>query len=303
MLSARVLPAARSFARPVPLSRRLASTLSEKRDISYAHAQNEAPAFARHPPANTKYWNIRLSRPLAASIALVLSGVAVGVWIRPDVQVAYHPPKPLSVTAKPATGKAEHSPRQLEKELAALPLIAQLRHEAFEKRESDLWREARPYQIQEAKHAHTLVGGSLLGREKIAIPPYVRERKDGSEGVVVVHVGNDLCGHEGIVHGGLVATLFDQYLYRLGFATIGSPVVATANLSVDYRAPVRANQFLVFKMRRETSQEELERKPNKVTIVGRLEDVDGKLLAEGRGLFVAPRDGARFLKATPPGSA
>ncbi|KZW01269.1 hypothetical protein EXIGLDRAFT_719010 [Exidia glandulosa HHB12029] len=195
---------------------------------------------------------------------------------------------------------AEHSPRQLEKELAALPVIARLRHEAFEKRESDLWQERRSFATQEVRHSHNLIANVLIGREKIAIPPFVRERKDGSASVVVLHVGNDVCGHEGIVHGGLVATLFDQYLARLGFMNLDSKVTATAHLGIDYRAPVRANQFLVLRLQRESTVEELARKPHKVTVVGRLEDANGKLLAEARGIFVQPRDAAKFLKDTTP---
>lgn len=64
--------------------------------------------------------------------------------------------------------------------------------------------------------------------------------------------------------------------------SMSGKVTATAHLSVDYRAPVRANQFLVLRLRRETTLEELARKPHKVTVVGRLEDANGKLLAESR---------------------
>jgi acyl-coenzyme A thioesterase PaaI-like protein len=32
--------------------------------------------------------------------------------------------------------------------------------------------------------------------------------------VIIVHVGRGLCGHDGIVHGGLLATLLDEGLGR-----------------------------------------------------------------------------------------
>lgn len=86
--------------------------------------------------------------------------------------------------------------------------------------ESDAWRETRSFQTLEARHSHNLIAAVLMGRERLAIPPLVRERKDGSASVVVLHVGNDLCGHPGMVHGGLVATLFDQYLARLVGSTV-----------------------------------------------------------------------------------
>jgi acyl-coenzyme A thioesterase PaaI-like protein len=32
--------------------------------------------------------------------------------------------------------------------------------------------------------------------------------------LVILHVGRAMCGHDGIVHGGLLATIFDESLAR-----------------------------------------------------------------------------------------
>jgi len=32
--------------------------------------------------------------------------------------------------------------------------------------------------------------------------------------VAVIHLGRALCGHDGIIHGGLIATVFDESLAR-----------------------------------------------------------------------------------------
>jgi acyl-coenzyme A thioesterase PaaI-like protein len=32
--------------------------------------------------------------------------------------------------------------------------------------------------------------------------------------VAIVHMGRALCGHDGIIHGGLIATVFDETLAR-----------------------------------------------------------------------------------------
>ena len=42
----------------------------------------------------------------------------------------------------------------------------------------------------------------------------MRSRKDEKEAVVLIHVGRGLCGHDGIIHGGLLATLLDETLAR-----------------------------------------------------------------------------------------
>ncbi|KAH7101494.1 HotDog domain-containing protein [Auriculariales sp. MPI-PUGE-AT-0066] len=278
------------------------------RDISYAASSEgqhdpDEDTSSRHPPVQHSYFNMRISRPLAATLALVLGGTAAGILFPPDLKVAYHPPQAQRSISSArsishdASHEREPSAAKLEKSLATLPAVLSLRHDAFERRETDIWRETRHHFTHgpSGTIGHTnMLASALYGPEKIAIPPLVRERVDGREGVVVLHVGNHLCGHDGIVHGGLVATMFDHYLYRFGVQNLDAKIAATAHLAVDYRAPVRANQFLVLKARREEDS----RRPHKVCIIGRLEDANGKLLAEAKGIFVAPKNADRFLKPT-----
>jgi acyl-CoA thioesterase FadM len=53
-------------------------------------------------------------------------------------------------------------------------------------------------------------------------------------------------------------------------------VGVTANLTINYRAPTRADQFIVIKTRL------VGVKGRKVEVSARIEDLDGLLLAEGR---------------------
>ena len=48
----------------------------------------------------------------------------------------------------------------------------------------------------------------------LALLPLVRARVDESESLVIVHVERGLCGHDGIAHGGMLATLLDETLAR-----------------------------------------------------------------------------------------
>jgi hypothetical protein len=59
-----------------------------------------------------------------------------------------------------------------------------------------------------------LTAGTLRGPGKLALKALIRAKRDESEGVAFVHVGRGLCGHDGIVHGGLLATLSDEVLGR-----------------------------------------------------------------------------------------
>ena len=61
--------------------------------------------------------------------------------------------------------------------------------------------------------------------------------------VALVRVGTRVDGHEGIVHGGIVAMLVDDVL-GYGFYSIGWPAAFTANLSVNYRQPIPAATIL-----------------------------------------------------------
>jgi hypothetical protein len=87
------------------------------------------------------------------------------------------------------------------------------KHRASE--DPEAWYETRPYQsLPEDRRVNNLTAGSLRGPGRLALPPLVRARWDESEAFIVVHVGRGLCGHDGIVHGGLLATLLDEALAR-----------------------------------------------------------------------------------------
>ena len=58
-------------------------------------------------------------------------------------------------------------------------------------------------------------------------------------------------------------------------------VGVTANLNINYRAPTRADQFIVIKTRLVSV------KGRKVEVSARIEDLDGQLLADGRYVMTA----------------
>jgi len=133
------------------------------------------------------------------------------------------------------------------------------------------------------KRVNSLTAGALRGPGKLGCIPLIRSRKDESESVVFIHVGRGLCGHDGIIHGGLLATLLDEALARTAIINLPEKVGVTANLSLNYRAPTRADQFVVIR----TSLTEA--KGRKTKVKGRVEDLNGVLLVEAEGTFVQPR--------------
>ncbi|KAJ3478753.1 hypothetical protein NLI96_g9540 [Meripilus lineatus] len=168
----------------------------------------------------------------------------------------------------------------LEESLHNLPLLKN--HRTSE--DAHEWYETRPYiSIPEERRANNLTAGALRGPGKLALPPLVRAKKDESENWLFLHVGRGLCGHDGIVHGGLLATLLDESLARVAILNLPDKIGVTANLTLNYRAPTHADQFIVIKTKL------VESKGRKTKVTGTVEDLEGNVLVEASALFVQPR--------------
>lgn len=151
------------------------------------------------------------------------------------------------------------------------------------------FREARPHlKIPEAVRAHNLTGGTLSGPGMIVVPPYIWNEKDGKELVQIFYVGNNVSGHPGIVHGGLLATMLDEGLARCCFPALPNKVGVTANLSINYKKPTKTDQYLV--LRATTTKVE----GRKAFVEGHVESMpeDGEepeILVSANALFIEPK--------------
>ncbi|KAJ7124703.1 HotDog domain-containing protein [Mycena filopes] len=226
------------------------------------------------------------SRRLGALAAISLfSGISLGSY----AVGALYPPTPISLLyprpapPPPADINSAESlaySAALESELQALPALQALRASA----DAAEWYETRPHEhLPDELKANKLAAGALRGPGKLALYPLARVKKDESEAVVFVHLGRGLCGHDGIVHGGLLATLLDEALARNAITNFPEKVGVTATLSLNYRAPTRADQFVVLKTKL------VELNGRKATVSGRVEDLDGNLLVDATALFIQPR--------------
>jgi acyl-coenzyme A thioesterase PaaI-like protein len=126
--------------------------------------------------------------------------------------------------------------------------------------------------------------------------------------VSVFHIGRDLCGHPGFVHGGLLSVLFDEVFARCISAAFPSGLGMTANLNVDFRKPALPDHMYV--LQAETVKVE----GRKAWVQGRMtyfpvhlpvpldakkvspdqsllrEDAEGAVMvAEAKALFVEPK--------------
>jgi 3'-phosphoadenosine 5'-phosphosulfate synthase len=149
------------------------------------------------------------------------------------------------------------------------------------------WSESRPHlRYPEAHKKRSLTAGTLMGPTTIPVPPLVFT--DQKHLVWMCYLSTDLCGHVGIVHGGMLATILDEGLGRCSFASLPNKIGVTASLTVNYRKPAPAGCFVVLKA--ETTKAE----GRKVWVKGRIEilnqdETPGTVLADAEALFIEPK--------------
>ncbi|KAI9670648.1 MAG: hypothetical protein M1831_005868 [Alyxoria varia] len=104
--------------------------------------------------------------------------------------------------------------------------------------------ESRPHlKIPESLRPTMLTTGPLSGPGGITVPPLQFDYPDHTS--TFYHLGSNLCGHPGIVHGGVIATLLDEGLARCCFPKLPHRFGVTAYLNVSYSAPAPANNLYV----------------------------------------------------------
>jgi acyl-coenzyme A thioesterase PaaI-like protein len=173
--------------------------------------------------------------------------------------------------------------------LNSLPLVQSLR-------QNPAFAESRPHmKLPPAWRAHNLTAGTLLGPGRVTVPPLAFAEEGGKSYVQIFHVGTDLCGHVGIVHGGFLATVLDEGLARCCFAALPHNIGMTASLEINYKAPAKADQYLVLKA--ETTKVE----GRKAWVEGRIETLpdEGKeavVLATAKALYISPRGAEKMAR-------
>lgn len=183
----------------------------------------------------------------------------------------------------------EYAPRneseQLHEDyLAAHPTVLALRADPN-------FVESRPHlKIPPVLRTHNLTAGTLMGPQRVPFPPVAWQDATGEkkEYVQISFVGDELCGHPGIVHGGYLATALDEGLARCAFAALPHKVGMTANLNINYRAPCMAGKYIVLR------GEVVKSEGRKAWVEGRIETLPegGEkpvVLAEATGLFIEPK--------------
>lgn len=185
-------------------------TFGPLRHVLHASRRNSSRLFTSSTSAN-----VRPRSHYLRTVAL-LSLVGVGAYtagaVAPHPIFTFIAPRPApGPPTNPDSPESIAYTASLEEALQSLPPLNALRSQP----DADEWYEARPYKrFPEERRVNNLTAGALRGPGKLALIPLVRSKHDESEAVAFIHVGRGLCGHDGIVHGGLLATLLDEGLAR-----------------------------------------------------------------------------------------
>jgi hypothetical protein len=184
---------------------------------------------------------------LALGFTLLSATYGLGVLYPPDLYTLIYP-REAPPSAADGSPEALLQAKKLEKELWSIPLVQKLAAVSYplnadvvppeyrgppeiaglntdvnlsgengtkEKAALLTHYMTRPYTgVPEPLKRHSLTAGLLQGPGRMGIPPLMFIRLDEKETTCVIHVGRSICGHDGIVHGGAIATLFDDGLFR-----------------------------------------------------------------------------------------
>ena len=150
-------------------------------------------------------WTERVWRTgqLTLIVGVLVAAYAIGSgYVHLPYGMNYRPSK------LPEAGSEEEQAylRKVEKTLHSLPIVQQLSGE------TEWIKTVGIFPIPKDDAIHNLTMGVLAGLGRITVKPVTFYNDRTKEFVVVMHVGQDVCGHRGLVHGGFLATMLDECL-------------------------------------------------------------------------------------------
>ena len=131
-----------------------------------------------------------------------------------------------------------------------------------------------------------LTASTLAGGSRISVPPKIFFDDANGSLVAAYHLGMELCGHAGLIHGGILAIILDECMGRACFALLPEKIGVTVHMELDYRMPVKADSMVL--VRAVTERIEGRKAWVKGTVIS-LGDVAEDMLVKAHALFVQPK--------------
>lgn len=137
-------------------------------------------------------------------------------------------------------------------------------------------------QFTQAQLEKNAIHGPLTGYNLIAKYHVYQSEEHKSEVVCLLQIGDRLCGHPEIVHGGIISAIFDNNFGWLFIAMKEKPAF-TANLNINFRKPTYANSIGIIR----TKLDRIEGR--KIFMTATWENISGDVQADATTLFIRPR--------------
>ncbi|KAJ3111372.1 Thioesterase super member 4 [Phlyctochytrium bullatum] len=210
------------------------------------------------------------SRTIALVVGSVVAGTAFGLALAPYFRVTSSSLSSLVFGRKKddsgeteallsaAAAKPYVPPKELVDVVESLPVVQRLKsivppleHVTFRPLLTDLIKDDRVNKTSRAEDPAAFTdqfirGRTLYGPGRIEYSFGMLSREEKTM-VKVCKLGSSICGHKGLVHGGMISALFDDFFGAIFFANAEQEYSGfTANLSIDYRFPVPAPSTVVF---------------------------------------------------------
>ncbi|KAF8983232.1 hypothetical protein BGZ46_010604 [Entomortierella lignicola] len=229
-------------------------------------------------------WVRRLSLMSASAAAGAFAYSKMeSVGMEPSLVMKENPDGNLSATIQLTAEETKEVKRAglLEAKMHELDLVLEYK----DKVQKGEWKEVDAYwYLTKATEPHHLLATSLRGENMLGVTPLKFERKDKKAVVLFMHLGRSLCGHDRIIHGGLLATLLDDATGMVALPNLPFHIGFTANLNINYRKPVKADQFVMIKAEFEKSE------GRKGFTSASIHDLNGNTLVECTALYISPKN-------------
>lgn len=178
-----------------------------QRSLRYSTSHNHPPTHGR---VHVQHGRIKGSHAFTVALSASCLAFTLGALYPPSIATLISP-RPAPGPPDPSHPSSKDYVEDLEQQLQNLSLLEKVRASP----DANAWYETRPYEhVPEEHRVNSLTAGTLRGPGKLALLPLLRAKTDETESITFMHFGRGLCGHDGIVHGGLIATILDESLGR-----------------------------------------------------------------------------------------
>ncbi|KAF9884760.1 Thioesterase super member 4 [Aspergillus nanangensis] len=249
------------------LQSRLRSLSAQVPPVSRPRLQvsRHASTITHSPTSEPSKWARRL---IYAGIFGSL-GVAAGKYMDEKVSAPAEPGTPEDLT------KLEEIYHVYEN---VLPIVKELRNNP-DYVESEVYNN-----YTDDEKTRRLTSGPLRGSRGVALQKVFWNDKE-KKAVSIVFLGPGLEGWPTVVHGGALGTIIDENLGRVAIHHLPERTGVTANLEINYRAPLYSGHFYSF----HTTIDSERSTDRKAYVMGEVRDPVGRVCAQASGLFVVPK--------------